>query len=77
MKTHIANTMAIQKRHPKALQHRQHRRVSQPPKEDAWGGAWACSIGFFEALSVGKGLPLITHSSRLIEMNGCVKNGTF
>jgi hypothetical protein len=59
MKIHIANTMAIQKRHPKALQHRQHRRVSQPPDEGTWGGDWACSMRFLEALSVGKGLSLI------------------
>jgi hypothetical protein len=59
MKTHIANTMATTKRHPKALQHRQQLRLSQPPMEVAWGGVGGCSERFFEALSVGKGLSLI------------------
>jgi hypothetical protein len=59
MKTHIANTMAIQERHPKALQHRQQLRLSQLPGEVAWGGAGACSETFFGALSAGKGLSLI------------------
>jgi hypothetical protein len=55
----IASTIRQKRNHKKNLQQRQQLRLSQPPGEVAWGGAWGGSEKFFEALSAGKGLSLI------------------